>query len=49
VAWAGAIASGSAVAGAVVISRRPRNPVGWIVSAIALSASFGQLAWNYGY
>jgi hypothetical protein len=40
---------GTAVVGAVLVSRRPRNPVGWILCGIGFTASLGQFAWNYGY
>jgi hypothetical protein len=40
---------GSAVIGALLASRRPRNPVGWFLCAIALTSGFSPLVWDYGY
>jgi hypothetical protein len=40
---------GCAVIGALLASRRTRNPVGWILCAIALTAGFSPLVWDYGY
>lgn len=40
---------GTAVVGAVLVSRRPRNPVGWILCGIGFTASLSQFAWSYGY
>jgi hypothetical protein len=40
---------GCAVMGALVASRRPRNPVGWILCAIAILAAFSTLVWDYGF
>jgi hypothetical protein len=41
--------AGMAVIGAVLVSLRPRNPVGWILCGISFVGSFGQFAWSYGY
>jgi hypothetical protein len=40
---------GMAVVGALIASRRSRNPVGWILCAIGFLASLSQFAWCYGY
>ena len=40
---------GCAAIGALVVSRRPRNAVGWILCGVALFASLDQAAWQYGY
>ena len=40
---------GMAGIGALIASRRSRNPVGWILCAIGYSASLAQFAWCYGY
>ena len=38
------------VVGAIVASRRPQNPIGWIYLAIGLSQGLNVFAWGYaGY
>jgi hypothetical protein len=40
---------GSAVIGALVVSRRPRNAVGWLLCAVGVLASLTSLVWDYGF
>jgi hypothetical protein len=35
--------------GALIASRHPRNPIGWLFCAGGLLMEFGQLAWGYGF
>jgi hypothetical protein len=38
-----------ALPGALIVSRRPRNPVGWLLAAIGYGLGLGNAAYEYGF